>query len=351
MKETSMSIRFLPTLLTAALTFVSACNSQETRTPEVTESASVVKARAVFSEAIASPDLPGLSVAIADESGLLWAEGFGFADLENDVPMTDLHTMRIGSVAKVLTAAALMRQVEAGQLDLDTDVRTWVPEWPESHAPVTLRQLTAHTAGVRHYKGSGEVLSNERYDSSVAALDMFKDDPLKFEPGSQFSYSTFAWTLITAAMEGADGARDFDAIMRQEVFDPLAMENTHLDDQFAIVKGRPRPYVLYEGALINAPQTDHSYKWAGGGIIATPSDVVRFATAQLSEGYLKGETLKEMMTKAELTSGQEGPVGIGWFVGFGGRADRYGDNTEISRILSEHGNVVLHGGGSVGGIT
>ncbi len=300
------------------------------------------QATALFEEMASLPSVPGINVAVADETGIIWAKGFGYANIENKVPMVPGTLMRIGSVAKVITTAAMMRMVERGELDLDVDVRTYVPEWPERHQPVTLRQLAAHTAGIRHYKGA-EFLSNKPYMNSVQALNIFKNDDLLFEPGSEYSYSTYAWTLVSAAMESASG-KDFKQIIKDEVLNPLGLRDTEFDDTRPLIENRQSAYDFRDGVLYNSLQVDASYKYAGGGFLASPIDVVNFAMAHTKPGYLKEETLKEMFSVLPPSY-----HGIGWVIGF----DRYMDNysEEFQEIMKNHPNTVMHSGGSVGGLT
>lgn len=309
-----------------------------------------VIASTMFENAVASPTVPGISVAIADTDGIIWAQGFGWADIENQVPVSTKTKMRIGSVAKPFTAAALMRLYDQGKIDLDADVRTYEPAWPEKHAAITLRQLASHTSGIRHYDGE-EFLSNRYYPTVTGSLDVFKDSPLRFKPGSDYNYSTYAWTLISAAIEGADGALDFKEIMQQEVFDPLDMKDSALDNQFEIITNRQRPYSVHEGQLINSPQTDHSYKWAGGGFIASTSDVAKFAMAHLDTGYLEQDTVTEMFASARTSSGKSVDYGIGWHIGFDRFMKMHSEDKEALRIMKEHPNAVMHSGGSMGGST
>jgi len=309
---------------------------------------------AMFKEAVNHDTVPGITMALGNEKGIMMAEGFGYADVENHVAMTPHHKVRIGSVSKLIATAAMMRLYDEGKIDLDAPVTDYVADWPKDKPVMTLRQLASHTAGIRHYKeGANEFLLNETYPDINSALAMFKDDPLEFSPGTDFSYSTFAWTLVSAAMEGADGNRDFRQIIEQEVFAPLALKETVFDDQFTIIENRARPYTTEENTLINAPQTDHSYKWAGGGFIASPSDIVRFAVAHVASDFLASETTKSMFTRATLNNGDEVGYGIGWKVGFGDYREReaYKDNVEALKLMDDIPTAVMHSGGSMGGIT
>lgn len=308
------------------------------------------EATVLFENAVASPTVPGISVALAGTDGIIWAQGFGWADLENKVPITPETKMRIGSVAKPFTAAAMMRLVEQGKLNLDRSVRSYVPAWPSKHPAITLRQLASHTAGIRHYE-AGEFLSNRHFPSVTASLDIFKDSPLLFIPGTDFSYSTYAWTLVSAAIEAVADGRSFGQIMDEEVFKPIGMMNSTLDNQHEIIPHRQRPYSVQDGELRNSTQTDHSYKWAGGGIIASTSDVVRFAMAHLDGEFLKQDTARQMFTAATIGDERRVEYGIGWRIGFEGLKQRFNDNPIALRMMDDHANSVMHTGGSIGGTT
>jgi CubicO group peptidase (beta-lactamase class C family) len=277
---------------------------------------------------------PGASVAVGVNGEVVWAEGFGYADAENRAAVWQETRFRIGSVSKPLTAAAVARLYEAGRLDLDAPIQSYVPSFPEKRWPITTRQVAGHLAGIRHYRGE-EFLSSKRYGTVLEGLEIFQNDTLVFEPGTRFSYSSHGWNLISAVVEGAS-EEEFLTYMKENVFDPLGMRNTAADHTDSIISHRTRFYHRNEdGRVLNAPYVDNSYKWAGGGFLSTPEDLVRFGMAHLSEEYLQPETIEMMWTSQRTSAGEETGNGIGWFVG----TDPDGRRT------------VFHGGGSFGGTT
>ena len=307
----------------------------------------------LLSNAVSGEMVPGISAAIADKNGLVWAKGYGYADLENQVSMTNKHKMRIGSIAKLITAAGLMRLHEQDKLSLDTPITDYVHAWPKTHAPITLKQLAAHTAGVRSYKNNAEFILNQHFTDTVSSLSLFKDDPLLFKPGTDSKYSTFAFSVIATAMEGADKKRDFKQIIQQEVFNPLGMQDSVFDDQADIIALRQRPYIVRGGKLLNAPQSDHSYKYAGGGFIATPSDISRFAVAHSHDNYLQKASIDAMFSRAKLDNGKALAFGIAWMIDFDNHKDRsyYKNNVRAQSLMASFDNAVMHSGGSNGGTT
>ncbi|MBV1910911.1 MAG: beta-lactamase family protein [Kangiellaceae bacterium] len=319
---------------------------------KATANSAVEKAERLFSQAVSSPSVPGISVATANEDGIVWAKGFGFANLENNIPMTSQTKLRIGSIAKVITASALMRLHQQGKIDFDSPIGQLVAEWPNKHPSISLRQLTNHTSGIRHYRGK-EFLSNKQYSTRTDALAIFKQDSLKFQPGKSFSYSTYAWTLVSAAMEKGDKVRNFKQIIRDEVIFPLELNDTTFDDHAPIIKNRHTPYSYRNKQLYNSPAVNSSYKYAGGGFLSSASDVAKFAMAHAQEGYLKQASLTQMMTK---TAGNKGSnFGIGWLVGFDSYLKNYKKepvlNQQAINVMNRHANSVMHAGGSMGGTT
>jgi serine beta-lactamase-like protein LACTB len=292
----------------------------------------IARARALLHERM--DEFPGLSVAVALDGRIVWAEGFGWADLEQKVPVRPASRFRVGSVSKPFTAALLALLVEEGSIDLDAPVQRYLPAFPEKEYPVTTRQLAGHLAGIRHYE-EGEFLSSRHYETVREGLEMFQDDPLLFEPGTRYSYSSYGFNLISAVIEGATGGTFLD-LMQERVFDPLGMRHTAADENAYIVPDRVRPYVVDdEGRFANAPYVDNSYKWAGGGFLSTAEDLVRFGLAHRAPGFLRAETLALLQTSQKTSDGEETDYGIGWSV----------DTDEQGR------RCVGHGGGSVGGRT
>ncbi len=297
----------------------------------------VATARAALVELIRKQEIPGLSVAVARKGKILWSEGFGLADVEHGTPVTPLTRFRVGSVSKVLTAAGIGRLVEQGKLDLDAPIRRYVPDFPAKPWPITTRQLAAHTAGIRHYN-SAEAIGPKgapHFARVRLGLALFENDPLLFEPGTSYSYSSYGWSLISAVMEGAS-RQEFLSFMRSSVFEPLGLHSIVPDHVDAIVPHRTRFYVK-EGPgrpLENAPYVDLSYVWAGGGYLATAEDLVRFGAAHLQPGFFEQRTL-DLLFKGQsvIPEDKRISVGVGW---------RIQTDSEGRRILH-------HAGASVGG--
>ncbi|MEM7305064.1 MAG: serine hydrolase domain-containing protein [Planctomycetota bacterium] len=277
---------------------------------------------------------PGLSVAVAAGGDIVWSEGFGFADLAQGIPVLTTTRFRVGSVAKPFTAAALGLLVEEGRINLDLPVQRYVPSFPvKDEGVITTRLLAGHLAGIRHYQGL-EFFANKRYDSVLEGLKIFQADPLVAAPGEKFHYSTYGWTLVSAAMETASG-EEFLSFMDARVFRPLGMHSTISDRSDVVIPGRTTYYRLVDDEPKTCPPVDNSYKWAGGGFLSTAEDMVRFGSAHLAPGFLKAETLELFFTSQKTTSGKTTSCGVAWFL----------------RKDSKGRKIYMHTGGSMGGTT
>jgi len=296
--------------------------------------APIARARAFIRDTMAALGAPGASVTVMRHGKVIWSEGFGFADLEQGVAVTPLTRFRVGSVSKALTSVAVGALVESGRLDLDAPVQRYVPSFPRKRWPITSRQLGGHLAGIRHYRGEGELVVHRKYPDVVSALDIFAGDSLLFEPGTKFSYSSYGFNLLSAVVEAAAG-EPYLAFMQRRVFDAAELRHTVADQVDSIVPNRARWYTRGSngGGIVNAPATDNSYKWAGGGFLSTTEDLVHFGDALLHGRLLQPSTVTLLWTSQRSSDGKDTRYGIGWFI----------DRDDAGRT------VVSHSGGSVGG--
>lgn len=295
----------------------------------------IEQARAMVRELVAEQNIPGFSIAVGLHGQVLWSEGFGFANLEHRVPVTTLTKFRIGSVSKPVTATAMGILMQEGRLDLDAPVQRYVPSFPEKRYQLTVRQVAGHIAGIRHYRGD-ENFSARRYESVLEGLEIFEDDPLLFEPGTEYSYSSYGWNLISAVVEGASGV-PFLHFMNDRVFEPLEMRHTVAGHTDSIIAHRTAFYVRSpdDRGLLNARFVDNSYKWAGGGFLSTPEDLLRFGSAHIEPGILDATTLEVFFTSQTLNDDAITSYGVGW----------------RTRVNDDGERIVSHTGGSVGGTT
>ena len=290
----------------------------------------ITKIETAISSFMSQQNIPGMSIAIVHEKQIRFQRGYGIADVENFVPAKALTVYRIASVSKSLTAVAAMQLVEKGKLDLDAPIQKYVKTFPTKNFPITTRQLLAHLGGIRNYRpGEGE--RTNRYDTLTDALSIFKDDPLDYEPGTRFAYTTFGYTLVGTIIEGASGM-NFEDYMREHVFNAAGMTHTYVDDLYVRILNRargntPRVFGQLDGNYRNPVLMDSSYKIPGGGILSTAEDLARFAIAVQNGSLIKPETFAEMSRSQKTRDGRETGYGFGWYVG--GSAGFSGDPESV----------------------
>ena len=258
--------------------------------------------------------LHGLSVAVAKDGDIVWAEGFGYADDTHRATVTPNTRFRTGSVSKTMTAAAVALLYDRGRIDLDAPVQTYVPAYPSKQWTVTTRQLLGDVAGVhrlRGERGNNDQVPRGFCTTVDEALKTFAYEPLAFEPGTNYRYSTSGWVLLSAVIEGA-AKEPFYTFMRREVFMPLGMDRTAVEGadedtetaDFTDSKRKDAASVL----------EDYACTFGAGAFLSTPTDLVRLGSAMLTSGLLKAETIALFQTPLTLKSGASTGFALGWKV-------------------------------------
>jgi len=303
-------------LLVALLLWAALAPSSEAQQHEISADKRT-QIEAAVSRFMASTHAPGIAVAVVENGEYDWGNGFGFADLENNVPASEHTLFRLASISKSLTATGALQLVERGKLDLDAPIQKYCPAFPQKSAPITTRLVMGHLAGIRHYKSDSPddpEVGNTRHfaDPIQAGLDFFKNDPLLFEPGKQFHYSTQGYTVVGCVMEGASGAKYTD-FMRQNVFLPAGMEHTQADERFAIIPYRTHFYEkTNSGTVRNADFLDSSYKIPGGGWLSSAEDMAQFEVAILDGKLMKPATRELMWTPLKPSDAPPNGYALGW---------------------------------------
>ena len=322
-----MKMRF-PFLVALALLCVVPTDKLHAQKHRLAEDA-VQRAEQLIRVQIQRQRIPGLSAAIAIDNKLVWSSGFGRSDIENSVPAHTDTVYRTASIAKPMTAVAVLKLFEQGKLNLDESVQEYCPHYPQKEWPVTPRQLLGHLGGIRHYNKPFESVGTRHYRSVTSAVGIFANDPLLHEPGTKYHYTTFGYNLLGAAAENVADT-DFGSLLDELVFTPANMDQTTEDNTFAIIPNRTRGYVVLDrirslrlgtgssipvGSVINAELHDTSMKIPGGGVVSTAPDLVRFTSAINTGRLLKPETVRMMWTEQSTTSGKQTGYGLGWRIG------------------------------------
>lgn len=280
--------------------------------------------------------IPGLSLTVLNSKGQTrYSKGFGFADLEKKSKIDPSKSIfRIGSFSKTLTATALMKLYQNNRIEIDSSVSFYIENLPDDKKNITLKQISGHLSGIRHYVKEDGMKINKDYKTNLEALEIFIDDTLLFDPGKKYSYSTHAWTLLSLAMENAYGDT-FINLMNKEIFSPLKLTRTHAEQYDLSFENKVSFYEKNDfDSVIKSNPVNNSWKWAGGGYISTTEEMAKFTWNILNSDFLKSDILDLMLSPQVLVDGNKTSYGIGWAI-------REKNNKKF----------LGHTGGSVGGTT
>lgn len=304
-------LRFLFISIIAVLFigFISLTHTQ-TETPDYSEA---IKAFEKFVMVQMYLDkVPGLSAGFMKD-GFTWAKGFGYSDLENRVPARAENSYRLASITKTITAIAVLQLVEAGKIDLDAEVQTYVPYFPKKRWPVTVRLLLGHLGGISHYRNYDQEGHIKVHKDTKKALAIFQDFDLVAEPGTRYYYSSYGYNLLGAVIEEASG-QSYGQYIKEHIFEPLGMKNSRMDDPVDIIPHRVKGYRLVNGEIKNSEYVDVSSRFAAGGTRSTVVDLLKYAKGIIEGKLLKEDTWKQMFTSMATREGFFTGYGMGWRV-------------------------------------
>lgn len=286
----------------------------------------IAKAEEHLSAIGANTDFPSFSVAVGHQGRLVWTAAAGYQDLATQKAATPQTQYRIGSTSKAVTATGVARAMDQKLLDIDAMIGDTITNWSPKKWDLNMRQLLSHTAGIGNYTDFG--LHSAKYtltnyypfETAAEGIQVFDRYDLIFAPGTSFAYSTFGTNLASVVLEQATST-PFLEYLEREVFTPLDMQNTYGDhdkpktEHFATFYETDNGYYREFRSLGLLYDINLSYKWAGGGIISTPTDLVKMGMSYLKDDhFLSADTKRTLWTPQKLVSGElnEQHYALGW---------------------------------------
>ena len=282
------------------------------------------------------PDSPGLSIAVARRSAVIYEHAVGDANIELNVPVSAESVFQVASVSKQFTAMSILLLEQRGLLSIDDPVQKYLPEFPDYGAPLKIRHLLSHTAGLRDVYTLHQALAAPEDDAGpwneILVRRLAAQRGLNFAPGTDFQYNNGGYILLATIVTRVSGMslQDF---LETNIFKPLGMSHTHLDDDpQRLVRNRVSGYVR-SGEKWRRARDEIGHPGSGGntGILSTAEDLLRWEQ-NFIDGKIGGKPLLEKMTRpAVLSSGVKLPYGLGVWT------------------MDDHGmKTIQHGGGAPG---
>jgi CubicO group peptidase (beta-lactamase class C family) len=296
---------------------------------------------------MARQHIPGVALLVARNGEIDRAQGFGFANVELQVPVKPETLLQSGSVGKQFTATAIMMLVEEGKIGLDDSIAKYFPEAPASWKPVTIRHLLTHTAGFTDYPKDFNFRKDYTEDE---LLKIVTGIPLAFPPGTKWSYSNLGYLTLGVLIHRVTGTFYGD-VLQARIFRPLGMQTTRIMSEADIIPNRASGYRLVKGELKNQEWLSPTLNTtADGSLYFSILDLAKWDSALYSDKLLKGSCLEQMWTVARLNDGQpnSGRYGFGWEItsAHGHRLIDHegawqGFKTKISRYVDDKLTVVV----------
>ena len=260
-------------------------------------------------------DVPGATVIVVKDGKPVLRRAYGMADTAKGVKMRPEMALRLGSITKQFTATAILMLAEDGKLSLDDDITKHLPDYPAKGKKITIEHLLTHTSGIPSYTSKPGYMLNMAQDISVARMiDTFKNDPLEFEPGSQYRYNNSGYFLLGAIIEKISG-QSYASFLEQRLFKPLGMRDTYYEgvktSKAPVAAGHSRAEQGY-GAAAPLSMTQ---PYAAGSLVSTVDDLARWDAAIAAGRLLKPSSWQRAFTSYRLSDGKTTGYGYGWEVG------------------------------------
>ena len=289
--------------------------------------------------------IPGVAVGVMRNGTIILAKGYGFANVEHQVPVTPLTIFQSGSMGKQFTATAIMMLVEEGKLSLDDSIAKYFPGAPATWDKITVRHLLTHTGGMTDYPSDFDF---RRDYTESEMLEKIKLVPLAFQPGEKWSYSNLGYVTLGILINKVSG-QFYGDFLRDRVFKPLGMTTARVISEEDIVPHRAAGYRLVQGQLKNqswvAPSLNTT---ADGALYLNLYDMAKWDGALYTEKLLKRSSLDQMWTQVKLNSGTNEKYGFGWRVDAvrGHRIVEHGGSwqgfkSQISRYVDDKLTIVV----------
>jgi D-alanyl-D-alanine carboxypeptidase len=299
--------------------------------------------------ALTAGNIPGISVAIERRGKVIYKKGFGFADVENNVPVTPDSVFPIGSITKTMTGLAIQQLIAAGKIDLDAPVGRYLPDLAAPARDAKIRFLLEHTSGIPGYTDIPGFPNNSQSPMTRAdILGWFAARPLLFPMGTRWSYTNSGPYLLGLVIEAVSGMPYADYLLKNE-FAPFSMTKSSLAGWEPLIHERVHGYRHGSLGLENAPRYDPLLPFAAGAVMSTAEDLLKYRRGVFGAGSTPLAIRKALLSQDRLPDGfllpySRGCLVLGEFEGHhrvGHPGDIYGYSAQYSYYPDDDLTVVI----------
>jgi CubicO group peptidase (beta-lactamase class C family) len=279
-------------------------------------------------------DTPGATALVYKDGEVLYRKAFGMANMELEVPMKPENVFELGSITKQFTSVSILMLMEQGKLSLEDEITKYLPDYPTQGKKITIHHLLNHTSGIKSYTDMENFMSITRMDKSPKEIiDVFKDQPMDFDPGEQWHYNNSGYIVLGYIIEEVSGKTYADFIS-ENIFLPLKMNNSYYGSKSTLIMNRASGYMPIEGGIKNADYLSMSLPYAAGSLMSNVDDMLLWHKGVHNNSLISAESKAKAFTNTTLNNGKPTHYGYGWQV------------DEINGTVS-----IEHGGGIFGYIT
>ena len=258
---------------------------------------------------------PGLSILVAKNGKTIYAKGFGMANLENNIKTEPKHVFEIGSITKQFTALSILMLEEQGKLSVDDEITKYIPDYPTQGKTITLHHLLNHTSGIKSYTNMPSFMTLARTDMTPTELiNVFKNEPMEFDPGTQFNYNNSGYILLGHIIEVVSG-KSYAEFIKTNIFDKLGMTNSYYGSMTQLISNRARGYSETDSGYRNANYLSMTIPYAAGSIMSTTEDLLKWQNAITTNTLISESSLIKATNGSKLNNGEDIPYGYGWIKG------------------------------------
>jgi CubicO group peptidase (beta-lactamase class C family) len=236
------------------------------------------------------------SVLVSQQGKVLLGKGYGYANLEWEIPNSTTTKFRLGSITKQFTAASILLLEERGKLKVEDPVKKHMADAPAAWDKITIFHLLTHTSGIPSFTSFPDYRTSEATPATPESLvARFRDKPLEFQPGEKWNYSNSGYVLLGYLIEKISG-QSYSEFVQQNIFTPLGMKDSGYDSNFAVIAHRAAGYAPGTNGPVNAGFIHMTIPFSAGALYSTTEDLMRWEEGLFGGKLLSPASLAKMTT-------------------------------------------------------
>ncbi|HKE59124.1 MAG TPA: serine hydrolase domain-containing protein [Pyrinomonadaceae bacterium] len=253
--------------------------------------------------------IPGVSLAVVQEGRIVLAKGYGYANLEHQVPVKPETIFQSGSMGKQFTATAVMMLVEEGKINLDEKISKYLGDVPEAWRDITVRHLLTHTSGLTDYPDDFDFRRDYTEEELLKRAQAITP---AFKPGEKWQYSNLGYVTLGILIHKVSG-KFYGDLLQERIFKPLGMTTARIISEADIIPNRAAGYHFVKNELKNQDWVSPTLNTtADGALYFTVLDLAKWDAALYGEKVLQQASLKQMWTPVRLNNNRTSDYGFGW---------------------------------------